>query len=184
MHPLQLLMEEHRVIEQAIGVLSAYARQVGEGKDHPRADLAELVAFIREFADRHHHGKEEDILFRAMASHGMPVDAGPLAVMLAEHDQGRRYAQALAELAAGAGAWDDPARQRLSAAANGYAQLLLAHIQKEDSVLYPMASRIIPAEAWGPIASEFEAFEADPENAARASRFVSAAATLTERYLA
>ena len=33
MHPLQLLREEHRVIEQAIGALSAYARQVGEGKD-------------------------------------------------------------------------------------------------------------------------------------------------------
>lgn len=182
MHPLQVLMEEHRVIEQAIGALSAYARQVAEGAEHPRSDLAELVAFIREYADRHHHGKEEDILFRAMASHGMPLEAGPLAVMLAEHDQGRAYTQALAELVASEGTWDEKARQKLVSAANGYAQLLLTHIQKEDGVLYPMASRVIPPDAWGPIASEFEAFEAEPDHAARASRLVSAAATLADRY--
>jgi hemerythrin-like domain-containing protein len=182
MNPLQVLMDEHRVIERAIGALSAYARQVGEGAEHPRADLAELVAFIREYADRHHHGKEEDILFRAMAAQGMPVEAGPLAVMLAEHDQGRAYTQALAKLAAGEGHWDEKSRQELASAAIGYAQLLLAHIQKEDGVLYPMASQVIPEEAWEPIATEFEAFETNSANAARASRFVSAAATLAERY--
>lgn len=182
MHPLQLLMDEHRIIERAIGALSAYGRQVGEGANHPREDLAELVTFIREYADRHHHGKEEDILFRAMAGHGMPVEAGPLAVMLAEHEQGRRYARALGELAEAAGDWDAQQRQQLAAATDGYARLLLAHIQKEDGILYPMASRLIPEAGWPAIASEFEAFEAVPENAERASRLRQAAELLGERY--
>ena len=67
MAALQVLMDEHRVIERAIAALAAYARAVARGSDLPRSDLAGLVGFLKGYADEHHHGKEEDILFRAMA---------------------------------------------------------------------------------------------------------------------
>ena len=182
MNSLQVLMEEHRVIERAISALAGYARAVARGADHPRQDLADLVNFLQDYADAHHHGKEEDILFRVMIEHGMPVDGGPLAVMLAEHTEGRRLTSALAELAAEESAWSSERQRRLLLAAMGYAQLLRGHIQKEDRVLYPMATQMLPESAWQQIESEFSAFQAEPQRVDQATRFERLAADLFARY--
>jgi len=175
-------MDEHRVIERAISALTGYARAVARGDEHPRQDLAELVHFLQDYADTHHHGKEEDILFRAMAQHGMPLDGGPLAVMLAEHAQARRLTQSLAELAAEESAWGSEHQRRLLLSAMHYAQLLRGHIQKEDRVLYPMANQMLPESAWQQIESEFSAFQSAPGRAEQAARLENLAAELAARY--
>jgi hemerythrin-like domain-containing protein len=184
MSPIQTLMEEHRLIERMIGALSVYARRVEGGEALPRADLDGFVRFVQGFADTHHHGKEEDILFRAMTDQGMPREMGPLGVMYAEHEEGRGYTGSLAELTAGdaEAAWTEAERTQLAWAANSYASLLLAHIQKEDQVLYPMADQMLPEAVWQAIERAFEIFEADAGNAARAAELRAVAATLTERY--
>lgn len=178
MNPIQVLMDEHRLIEKVIDALVGY---VGS-QDAPRGDLDGFVRFIRGFADAHHHGKEEDILFVAMEAQGMPKDMGPLGVMYQEHDEGRGYTAALADLAAGEGAWEPEERKRLLWAAKSYAALLRAHIQKEDQVLYPMADQMLPPDVWEGIEKEFETFEADAANVARAEELRATAATLIERY--
>lgn len=182
MTALQVLMGEHRVIERAIAALAAYARAVARGADLPRSDLAGLVGFLQGYADEHHHGKEEDILFRAMMDHGMPADSGPLAVMLAEHTEGRRLTAVLAELAAGDAAWDQDQRRKLLYAGTGYERLLTGHIQKEDRVLYPMAAQMLPEEAWPAIESEFADFQAEPGRTERATRFERLARELADRH--
>lgn len=55
----------------------------------------ELVYFLRIFADQCHHGKEENILFKALENSGVPNEGGPIGVMLAEHAEGRGYAAAM-----------------------------------------------------------------------------------------
>lgn len=182
MTAIQILMDEHRVIERAIAALTAFARQVANGVDSPRTDLALLVDFLQHYADANHHGKEEGILFRAMADSGMPVDGGPLAVMLAEHIEGRRLTTSLAELAADEAAWDQEQRRRLLFAATGYARLLQEHIHKEDRVLYPMAVRMLPDEAWAQIEQEFSAFQGAPQRAERMARMERTAQALADRY--
>jgi hemerythrin-like domain-containing protein len=182
MNSLHVLMDEHRLIERAIDALVVYARGVGRGADHPRSDLNGFVDFIRGYADAHHHGKEEDILFRAMADCGMPTEAGPLAVMLAEHHEGRRLTGIMAELAEGEGAWEEQERSRLLKAGIGYAQLLRAHIQKEDGVLYPMAQSMLPEEAREQVEQAVQRFEAEAANAERASRLKTAVTGLAKRY--
>lgn len=184
MTPIQVLMSEHRVIESALTALTGYARQVANGGDAPRADLVALVAFLQEYADTHHHGKEEDILFQAMVDHGMPVDGGPLAVMLAEHAEGRRLTQALSEISTTDGAWGEEERRQLWSAASSYAQLLGAHIQKEDRVLYPMAAQMLPEDAWRQIGNQFSAFQDAPQRAEKAAEFEQAVRGLVNRYAA
>jgi len=184
MNSVQILMNEHRVIERALSALTGYARTVARGSDLPRHDLAVLVGFLQDYADTQHHGKEEDILFRAMADHGMPTDGGPLAVMLAEHTEGRRLTRALAELAAGDAAWDPEQRRRLLLTGTGYARLLGGHIQKEDRVLYPMATQMLPEDAWQQIESGFSAFQAAPQRAEQAARLERIAEELAIRYAA
>jgi len=184
MNAVHVLMAEHRVIESAITALTAYARSIANGSDAPRADLADLVSFLQGYADAHHHGKEEDILFRAMVRNGMPVDGGPLAVMLAEHAEGRRLTGSLAKISANEGEWTTEQRRRLLLDATSYARLLNAHIQKEDRVLYPMATQMLPDDVWRKIESEFAAFQSAPQHVDAAARFERMAESLVSRYAA
>ena len=64
MKPIGPLMHEHRLIERMIAI-------IGREKEHITATntlnallIDTAVDFIRTYADRTHHGKEEDILFR------------------------------------------------------------------------------------------------------------------------
>ncbi|MGD9676204.1 MAG: hemerythrin domain-containing protein, partial [Candidatus Bipolaricaulia bacterium] len=65
------LMIEHRLIERMIALVShAVAGIQSSGEVDPLfVDLA--VDFIRTYADRTHHGKEEDILFRNLDRKGL-----------------------------------------------------------------------------------------------------------------
>jgi hemerythrin-like domain-containing protein len=158
MNAIDLLMEEHRLILGAIGALETFAGAVERGADD-KAELAHFVRFISEFADARHHGKEEDILFEAMIAAGFPRQAGPVAVMLMDHDTGRGFVGELAQLAAGPTAWTAAERERVVAAARGYAGLLRAHIHKEDVILYPMARQRLSPEAMAAVDAACTAFE-------------------------
>ena len=184
MKAVQILMSEHRVIESVLIALTAYARSVANGSDAPRADLVELVSFLQDYADAYHHGKEEDILFRTMVDHGMPVDGGPLAVMLAEHAEGRRLTSSLSKISAGEGDWSKEQKRRLLLDATSYARLLNEHIQKEDRVLYPMATQMLPDDVWRKIESEFSAFQSAQQRVEQAARFEQMAERLVSRYVA
>lgn len=158
MRATQLLMEEHQIILRGLGVLEALAAKAARGEPVPAHAVDALLAFFTEFADAHHHGKEEEILFPAMEEAGFPRDAGPVGVMLDEHVQGRSLISALREAAPLASGIPD-ARTRFAAAAGAYGQLLSAHIDKENHVLFPMADQAIGGEERRRVEEEFDAFE-------------------------
>jgi len=79
-----------------------------------------------------------------MVEAGFPRDGGPIGVMLHEHDQGRAQVRVMAEVAGAPAPWSPGDRERFHGAALGYADLLRAHIHKEDSILYPMAEARLP----------------------------------------
>jgi hemerythrin-like domain-containing protein len=160
MDAIETLMNEHRLIERALEALVGFVDELRRRAGDDRPELARFVTFIREFADRHHHGKEEDILFAAMVEAGFPRSGGPIAVMLHEHDQGRAHVRVLADLAAQPTPWSGEDRERLGEAAYGYANLLHAHIHKEDAILYPMAEQRLPAELLAKVDRDCDGFEA------------------------
>ncbi len=160
MGAIEMLKTEHRLISKVLGALEKYVEAVVSNQPVDRADLAKFVTFIREFADRCHHGKEEDILFETMIENGFPRDAGPIAVMLHEHDEGRRYISAMSEAADRAGSWTDEDRSRIRRAAMSYSELLRAHIMKEDQILYPMAQARLPDAALEQVDRDCATFEA------------------------
>jgi hemerythrin-like domain-containing protein len=182
MDAIEVLMDEHRLIERAIDALVAFADEAGRGATDDRAELGRFVTFIREFADGCHHGKEEDILFQAMIEAGFPRNGGPIAVMLLEHDQGRQHVAALEAIAEKAGAWTAEDRERLSGAANGYASLLRQHIQKEDAVLYPMARRRLPPEILDRVSRDCERYEAGKTGSGEHQRLHRLAEELVARH--
>jgi hemerythrin-like domain-containing protein len=140
------------------------------------------VSFFREFADAYHHGKEEHILFDAMVEHGFPRHAGPIAVMLQEHDMGRAQVAVLAAKAAQSEAWSDEDRQTIADAANDYSGLLRAHIHKEDAILYPMAEQRLPPEALLRVGEDCERFENERAGSGAHERLTALADALVLRH--
>jgi hemerythrin-like domain-containing protein len=179
---IDVLMNEHRLIEQALGSLESYAAAVEEGFSPGRELIGEYAAFFRGFADACHHGKEEDILFQRMAERGFPRDAGPLAVMLHEHELGRAHVRELLTLASGTGTLTPRETSELLHNVSGYVPLLRAHILKEDKILYPLALRVLTAPELDAMSTEFEKFEASFRADGSLDRLAALADRLTTRF--
>jgi hemerythrin-like domain-containing protein len=159
MKATEILSAEHRVIERVMSALETGANRVEEGITVRPGFFIQATDFIKGFADGCHHRKEEGVLFPALAANGMPVENGPVGVMLAEHEQGRDFTR---KLRAAALAWeggDASAKSAVIENARGYAQLLKQHIFKEDHVLFPAADRVIPAEKQDAVMEGFEHVE-------------------------
>ena len=97
-----ILSNEHRVIEQVLACLKKIAQQALEAGKLDKGPAEDAIEFLRTFADRCHHGKEEVHLFPAMEARGFPHDTGPIGVMLLEHREGRSDVTAMAESLDGA----------------------------------------------------------------------------------
>jgi hemerythrin-like domain-containing protein len=156
---IEILMDEHRLIEQALGSLETYTLEVRAGLLPAREVIGEYAAFLRGFADGCHHGKEEDVLFRRLVERGFPRGSGPLAVMYHEHELGRAHVRALTEIAARPGDVASADTQALVANAESYVPLLRQHIMKEDRILYPMAMDVLSGPEWDAMNTAFEEFE-------------------------
>jgi hemerythrin-like domain-containing protein len=179
---IENMMNEHRLIVQVLGALDALVGSLDRGVDVPRADVAAFARFFREFADKLHHGKEEDRLFAKMNECGFPREYGPVAVMLAEHEAGRAHVRALTQIGAGQGPLGAEERRQAADHGTEFVPLLLGHIQKEDNILYPMAQQAIPPAAFQKLDSDCEVFEQSVMKATDVQQLKDLAARLIESY--
>jgi hemerythrin-like domain-containing protein len=179
---IESLMTEHRLIEQVLGSLETFAQNISRGADADRETVREYAEFFKNFADRCHHGKEEDRLFVKMNEYGFPRDFGPIAVMLSDHVEGRNHVRAIATVGAGSGPLTDEERASLVANAQGYIPLLRSHIMKEDNVLYPMALQAVPPSEMERLAEDFESFERDVMGEGAHEHFHALAEKLIQNY--
>ena len=184
MDAIEMLMTEHRMIERVLDGLVGFAEEVQRKGATEKAELGRFVTFAREFADACHHNKEEDILFAAMVEHGFPRNGGPIAVMLHEHDQGRGLVRILRDRAEQPASWSDEDRKEIAEVSRGFADMLRAHIHKEDAILYPMAEQHLPSDALAAVGERCEAYEADPSRAGRHEALHALAEELIRRHAA
>ncbi len=153
------LKAEHQVILRMIKVLIVASEKLERGEDVSLDVFEKAVDFIRTFADRCHHGKEQDTLFPLMSERGIPRPGGPIAVMLMEHEQGRQYVRGLAEALAKYERGDKAAKSAIVENARGYAELLDQHIYKEDNILYPMGDKVLSKSDNKELLEKFEKIE-------------------------
>ena len=149
--PTDVLRDEHRVILRALDVLEAAAARLAGGRLLPEGWWPEIIAWLRGFADRTHHAKEESSLFPAMVKAGVPSAGGPIGVMLEEHERGRALVRAMEA--------GEPAAR--AAKAREYVVLLREHIDKENGVLFPLADAVLDESAQRALQREFDAVEAE-----------------------
>lgn len=154
------LVEEHRLILRMIALLEKKAPLTANGTYRNWQFYRDGIDFIRQYADRFHHAKEEDVLFVALVENGMPKEHSPVAAMLMEHDQGRGYVRALEDAVIQAENGRTDVYPAIAENALGYAALLRDHIAKEDTVLYPLSERILPEPLRDSMVNAYRAAEA------------------------
>jgi hemerythrin-like domain-containing protein len=161
MTPTETLKHEHQIILMVLGAAEREVNSI-ESTGRVHADrMAQMLDFFPNFADRCHHAKEEKLLFVKMEERGMPVQGGPIAVMLHEHDLGRRFLRACREALPQAEAGEAEAVAALRDNLGGYVRMLRPHIHKEDNILYPMADQLFSPEDQQALGEAFDRVEAE-----------------------
>jgi hemerythrin-like domain-containing protein len=161
MTPAEQLREEHQGILLMLRILEKVVSKLEEKERVDPAHLERIVEFLRIFADKCHHGKEEDLLFPAMEKAGVPRERGPIGVMLAEHQQGRGYIRRMAEAIDRNREKDPKALAGFAENARNYVALLTQHIKKEENVLFPMGEKVLSKEIQEGLLEGFEKIEVE-----------------------
>jgi hemerythrin-like domain-containing protein len=157
---IEMLTAEHQLILKVVDSLRRLAGSFRAGGEVDVALLREAVAFMRKFADECHHAKEEDLLFPAFVAHGVPLHGCPIDALLHEHQQGRQFVRELASATEDSVAGSPDARNAIADAIDGIVRLYPNHIWKEDEMVFPMAERLLPAEARAELYAQFQGVEA------------------------
>jgi hemerythrin-like domain-containing protein len=98
MLPIGPMMIEHRLIERMIKIMESEVKRIEKEGVLNLVVIDQAVDFIRTYADRCHHGKEEGILFRELEKKNISGDHKKiLDELLEEHKLGRKLTASLAE---------------------------------------------------------------------------------------
>jgi hemerythrin-like domain-containing protein len=148
MLPIEALMNEHRIIERMLPQFKKELKRMQHSKAVNTKFIEKAVDFIRTYADRTHHGKEEGVLFRELRQKSMSEEHSALMMeLIEEHASARRATASLERANVGymngnAEAWKDVWKFL-----NDLSELYPKHIEKEDKrFFYPVMEYFSPQE--------------------------------------
>jgi len=159
MLPAGPLMIEHRLIERMITVLDHHRKAVEAGSPPDLELLDKAVDFMSNYADRCHHGKEEDLLFSKLRTKPMtPEMVEAMDRLIADHVRSRTLIGQLREL-------NEQGRGG-AADASGIGRVLAElvsiypdHIFREDKQFFPQAMRYLDRQESDALIAQFNDFD-------------------------
>lgn len=160
MNCIELMMDEHKNIKRMLTIIRKVCYRIIKNETVQYEDFTKMIDFVRNYADKHHHGKEESLLFNKMMQ-----EMGSTAVtlirhgMLVEHDLGRLHMQELEAAVKRVLAGEDESRLDVIANAISYTHLLHRHIDKEDAVVFSYAQRNLSKKTLDTLDEECVQFE-------------------------
>jgi len=128
--PVKKLVDEHVLIKRLLAMIPTIVDYVMTSIKVDKDLILRCVDFIRTYADKYHHMKEEDILFKYVDN-----NAEIIQVMYKDHDTGRGYVRQVVEGA------ERRNKNQIKENFLAYRELLTQHIKKEDEILYPWIDR-------------------------------------------
>ena len=148
--PVRRLVDEHKWIKRLLALIPDVVNEIRACSEIDTDLLLAAVDFIRGYADRFHHMKEEDILFDYTDR-----EMGIVQVILHDHTRARGFVRAIVQAVENSDA--DPLCTNLV----HYRELLTEHITKEDEILYPYIDRELTTSQVGEIFGRFEQVESE-----------------------
>lgn len=159
MKPIGILMWEHRLIERVIGLFHEHSDRIGQTKTVDTVFIQNAVDFIRTYADRTHHGKEEDILFKRLQ--GKDMSAGHRKIMadlINEHIYARGLVKKLVDANDRYIKGEDTVKE-IAGQLESLAEFYPAHIIKEDKDFFFQSMGYLSREEQDEMLHEFEEFD-------------------------
>jgi hemerythrin-like domain-containing protein len=137
MELIGLLMVEHRLIEQIIQALEVELHHITKNDSAHPMFIYSAVDFFRTYADKFHHGKEEDILFVELAKKKLNNDDQRIMKELEdEHVYARKTVGDLVSATAIFSNGDETALPHLADNIRKLCELYPKHIMKEDKAFF------------------------------------------------
>lgn len=184
MNTIKILVDEHNNIKRVLNVIRKICVGILEGKEVPKDDLTSIIDFIRNYADKYHHGKEEDMLFKDMSTElADKIGPGPIQGMLIEHDFGRNFVRELENALKTYSEGNNEIKVDIIANAMGYANLLGRHIFKEDNMLYKYAEKNLKEETMNKLDREFKDYEEDKKHIETKEKYIRLVEELEKKYM-
>ncbi len=173
-----VLAREHRLIERVLDALGRISEEARRTKqlNGTAAELA--IRFLREFADRAHHSKEEQILFPAITAQGHFPGCG----LISEHEEGRERVSRMADAAKRAMNGDEEAIQLFVRTARSFSSFLRAHIAKEDECLADVVNATFSRDGHERLLEQFDEMERREVGEGAFERFAAMAQDLETKY--
>lgn len=160
MKPRGPLMIEHRLIEKMLSAVAAEARLIREGKAVDVLFIDAAVDFIRIYADRTHHGKEEDILFAELHKKKLTdQDSRAMEDLVEEHRQARQKVRELVAAKERLLKGDQGAVSEVLSAMEWLTSFYPRHIAKEDREFFPRTERYFSAKELEEMLQAFKEFD-------------------------
>lgn len=184
MYATDVMVEEHKNINYMLRVIREICCGILEGAPVDADEHRRIIDFVRNYADRYHHGKEEKFLFPVMESRlGVPGQSLIRHGMLVEHDLGRAH---VAD-------WENALKLYekepltthkldILTGAMGYADLLQRHTEKENNVVYPYGEAHLPADDKAVIDGQAREFEGLPESEDVREKYLTFLKEMMEKY--
>jgi len=180
---IEVMMDEHQYILRALKTARQMCKQVMEKGKVETEDFYKFIDFVRNFADKYHHGKEEVILFRLMeAEIGQMAVEGPIRGMLVEHDLGRLYMSRLEKALEDYKEGNKDTMLDIIANTISYTHLLNQHINTEDKTLYPFAQRRLSKTSLKKMNEEVKKMEENDENKKTREKYLAIVEELENKY--
>nr|WP_300004438.1 hemerythrin domain-containing protein [Tissierella sp.] len=184
MKSIEIMVEEHANIRRMLKVVRSVCYKIMKNEAVDMEDLPRIIDFIRVYADSHHHGKEEDILFKTMNEKIEKLrTAGSITGMYIEHDLGRLFIADLEKAIKDFSDGDDKARLDIIANAVGYTNLLDRHIEKENMAMYKFAEKMLEEEDKEFIEVEAQKIEEAASDDGLQEKYINLLKELEDKYL-
>jgi len=140
------LVGEHELIERSMAILKQCLEAIELSAEVNQVQLGRAIDFLLQFGDKIHNSKEEKCLFPLMGSRGIPVQGGPLGVMLQEHEAERTLLSRMQGMLPSFAELSFADRLQFKSEGMEYLTVRAEHIWKENDVLYPMGRRVLTDE--------------------------------------
>lgn len=184
MNSIKLMVEEHDYILRMLKVVRKACNGILEGKEICYDDFYKMVDFIRNYADIHHHGKEEKFLFKEMQSNLGKIGVNLITHgMLVEHDYGRMYISDLVDSLQRVKDGNEESKLDVISNAISYTHLLTRHIAKENDGVYKFGEKNLSKEIIEDINNKTGVFEEQAEEAGTQKHYIELLEKLESKYL-
>ena len=150
------LVAEHELIERAMAVLKGCLESIELSVEIDTVKLGRAIDFLIQFGDRIHNVKEELYLFPLMGQKGIPIQGGPIGVMIMEHEAERSLLARMQTLLPGFADLPFADRIRFKEEGMEYLKIRADHIWKENDILYPMGRQVLSSDDNQGLLMEFD----------------------------